>query len=84
LRPGQTAHILYGPEQAQANWPAASRTSPPGPHPHGPLSCAIVLGMARGLPVQEAVDQALRSAAALGERWFQPGMGHKILLRATP
>lgn len=83
MRPGHNAHVLYGPEQAMANWPAANRSAP-GPHAYGPLACAIALGLARGLAPQAAVEQAMTQATPLAERWFQPGMGHKILLRTAP
>ena len=83
MRPGHNAHVLYGPEQAMANWPAPSRSAP-GPHAYSPLSCAIALGLAQGLPPQTAVEQAMALASPLQERWFQPGMGHKILQRTAP
>lgn len=83
IRPGHNAHVLYGPEQAMANWPASNRPAS-GPHAHSPLACAIGLGLAQGLAPQAAVEQAMKLAAPLAERWFQPGMGHKILLRTAP
>lgn len=82
LRPGHASHVLYGPEQAMANWPAANQP-PPGPHAHGPLSCAISLGMAQGQAVQAAIEQAMAQLQAQPARWFQPGMGHKILQRTA-
>lgn len=82
LRPGQTAHVLHGPEQAMANWPVAAAEQP-SLHLHGPLGCAIALGLARGLTPQVAIDQALTHPGVTSPRWIQPGMGTRILLRSS-
>ena len=82
LRPGQYAHLLLGPEQATFNWlwqPPASRLS----DGDGPLACAATLELARGLPMPQAIDAALKKAASLTATTFQPGMGYRIIDRSV-
>ncbi|WP_397473585.1 hydroxymethylpyrimidine/phosphomethylpyrimidine kinase [Pusillimonas sp.] len=81
LRPGQHAHLLHGPEQATFNWlwqPPASRLS----DGDGPLVCAATLELARGVPMPQAINVALKKAAALTATTFQPGMGYRIIDRS--
>lgn len=80
IRPGQQAHLLQGPEQATFNWlwqsPGARLSNI-----DGPLACAATLELARGLPMPQAVEAALRKSAPHAAATFQPGMGYRIINR---
>lgn len=81
LRPGQHAHVLQGPEQAMFNWLWQSPGSRLSDF-DGPLACAATLELARGLPMPQAVEVALKKAAPLSAATFQPGMGYRIIDRS--
>jgi len=81
IRPGQGAHLLQGPEQATFNWlwqPPSTRLS----DSDGPLACAATLELAHGLPMPQAVENALKKTAHLAASTFQPGMGYRIIDRS--
>jgi len=80
FRPGQNAHLLQGPEQATFNWlwqPPAARLI----DNDGPLACATLLELARGMPMPQAVENAVQKALPLTSTTFQPGMGYRIIDR---
>ena len=80
IRPGQAAHLLHGPEQATFNWlsqPPVTRLM----DSEGPLACAATLELARGLPMPQAIENALQKAARVASATFQPGMGYRIINR---
>jgi len=83
LRPGQRAHMLYGPEQTVLNWPWQA-PSTRIPNLDGLVACALSVELARGTDVPQAVDRALQSANRLAASTFRPGMGTLLINRATP
>jgi len=81
MRPGQGAYLLQGPENATFNW---AWQAPPArlADVDGPLACAATIQLAQGLPMQQAVENALRQAGPLAAPSFQPGMGHRLINRS--
>ncbi|HEY9280281.1 MAG TPA: bifunctional hydroxymethylpyrimidine kinase/phosphomethylpyrimidine kinase [Eoetvoesiella sp.] len=82
LRPGHSAYLLQGPDQQTLNWawqaPAIRLADP-----DGPLACALTLQLAQGVPVPQAVEQAILQSAAMATRNFQPGMGLRLINRSA-
>ena len=80
--PGRQHHVLVGRQHHIRHWdtaaPAARLLDA-----DGPLACGITVQLARGLDVPDAVDQALPLAEPLAARYFQPGMGSRILNRTS-
>ncbi len=80
IRPGQWAHVLRGPEKQMFHWP----WQPPALrvfNQDGPLICALTVGLAKGLAVADATEQAVQKASHLATRFFRPGMGAAIINR---
>jgi hydroxymethylpyrimidine/phosphomethylpyrimidine kinase len=83
IRPGQSAYLLHGPEQATFNW---KRPAPPPTHSsnaNGPLSCALTIELGKGVAMPKAVENALALAGPLAANTFQPGMGSRLINRST-
>ncbi|HUH88964.1 MAG TPA: bifunctional hydroxymethylpyrimidine kinase/phosphomethylpyrimidine kinase [Pusillimonas sp.] len=82
IRPGQSAHLLHGPEQATYNWlwqaPSSRLVDV-----DGPLACAATLELAQGHAMPQAIETALKKAVRLSSATFQPGMGYRIINRSA-
>lgn len=81
LRPGQSALLLQGPEQATFNWlsqPAGTRLA----DADGPLACAATLELAHEHPMPLTIENAVKKSAPLTSATFQPGMGYRIIDRS--
>lgn len=81
VRTGQSGHFLLGPEQATFTW----LSQPPTARlidADGPLTCAVILELARGRPMPQAVEQAVKNANRLSTHSFQPGMGNRVINRS--
>jgi len=81
-RPGHRTNLLIGPENATASWPwrePPARLGDSG----GVLCTALAALLAHGLPMPQAVEQAIAYADAALAQAFQPGMGHRVANRLT-
>lgn len=80
IRPGQPGLLLFGPEQASANWPTEA-TKTTVHDRYGPLACALTVQLANGLAVPEAVEAAIAIASPMAKNSFRLGMGQLIIDR---
>lgn len=82
LRPGQRGYMLQGSRGETMSWPL----QPPPERladADGPLACAVTAELANGKPVPQAVEAAIAVAAPLAARYFQPGMGLRLINRSA-
>lgn len=82
-RPGHRNNLLVGPENTTASWPWQTPPERLG-DTGGVLAGALAAFLARGLPMAQAVEQAIAHADAALAQSFQPGMGYRVASRITP
>jgi len=81
-RPGHHNNLLIGPDNTTSSWPwqaPPKRLSDTG----GVLATALAAFLARGLPIEQAVEHAILHADAALAHAFQPGMGLRVANRLT-
>lgn len=83
LGPGLNGLTLHAQDQPSRRWPWAAPRIRTG-DAESLLATVLCCLLARGLPPDEAISQAVASAGAILERHFHPGMGQRILLQAAP
>lgn len=81
VRAGQQHYHLQDADGSTFTWSASASGLRPI-NPDAPLACAVTLGLARGLTVQSATEQAVAFAARSMQHTFQPGMGSRIYNRS--
>ncbi|MFC3337724.1 bifunctional hydroxymethylpyrimidine kinase/phosphomethylpyrimidine kinase [Paracandidimonas soli] len=82
LRQGQHSYLLSSQDNDTFHWPwtpPVARLS----DPDGPLVAAIAANTAQGLPMPQAVKQAVASSGELTRHTFQPGMGNRLINRSA-
>jgi hydroxymethylpyrimidine/phosphomethylpyrimidine kinase len=84
LRPGHLANVLIGPDGSTSNWPWQTPPDRSG-DTGGLLATALTALLAQGLPMPQAVEQALAHAGTGIAASFIPGMGRPVVNRTlTP
>jgi len=83
MRMGHGAYFLHGQDNQTFHWPWKPGAVRAG-DADGLLACSLALQMARGLPVPAAAEQAVRQATVGAGRFFQPGMGQRLIHRSWP
>ncbi len=81
MRPGHSAYVLHGGENAVFSWsagPAPVRVA----HTDGPLACAVAVNLARGLPMAQAVETGIKQTEPMLASSYQAGMGYRLINRS--